>query len=60
MSKEMMSMLHALDFALRFPSGGLLLCLKVMTVNPVLVTSNNAEQEGCIVRGDLTLTCRCF
>jgi hypothetical protein len=31
-----------------------LLCLRVTTVNPVLVTSDNPGQEGCIFGGDLT------
>jgi hypothetical protein len=53
MSKKMMSMLHAFDFAICFPLGGLLHCLRVITVNPALVTNDNPEQ-GCIVRGDLT------
>jgi hypothetical protein len=34
--------------------GGLLLCLRVITVNPALITSDNPGQEGCIVGGDLT------
>jgi hypothetical protein len=45
---------HALDFALHFPLGGLLLCLMVITVNPALVTSDDPRQEGCIIGGDLT------
>jgi hypothetical protein len=32
----------------------LLLCLRVITVNPALVTSGNPRQDGCIVRGDPT------
>jgi hypothetical protein len=36
-----------------FPLAGLLLCLSVITVSPALVTSDNPEQEGCIVIGDL-------
>jgi hypothetical protein len=44
---------HALDFALHFPFGGLLPCLRVITLNPALVTSNNPEQD-CTVGGDLT------
>jgi hypothetical protein len=40
---------HALDFALHFPQGGLLLCPRVMIVNSALVAT-----EGCIVGGDLT------
>jgi hypothetical protein len=38
-----------------FPLGKLLLCLRVITVNPALVTSDNFGQEGCILLGDLTL-----
>jgi hypothetical protein len=34
--------------------GGLLFCLRIITVNPVLVTSDNSEQEGCILGDDLT------
>jgi hypothetical protein len=34
--------------------GGLLLCLRVETVNPALITSDNPGQEGCIIGGDLT------
>jgi hypothetical protein len=45
---------HALDIALYFPWRGLLLRLKVITVNRALVTSDNTGQEGCIVGGDLT------
>jgi hypothetical protein len=30
-----------------------LLCLRIITINPALVTSDNPEQEGCIVDGDL-------
>jgi hypothetical protein len=44
---------HALDFALSFPLGGLLLCLRVTTVNSAHVTSDNLGQEDCIVGGDL-------
>jgi hypothetical protein len=33
--------------------GGLLLCLSVITVNPVLITSDNTGQEGRIIGGDL-------
>jgi hypothetical protein len=36
-----------------FPLGGLLLCLRVITVNPALITSDNLGQEGCIFRADL-------
>jgi hypothetical protein len=34
--------------------GGLLLCLRVITVNPALVPSDNPGQEGCIIGDDLT------
>jgi hypothetical protein len=51
---------HALDFAplsnlfrspwvWAFPLGGLLLCLRIITVNPALVTGEYPGQEGCIV-----------
>jgi hypothetical protein len=43
-----------LDFALHFPLAGLLLCLRVITVNPALVTSDSPGQEGLIIGGDLT------
>jgi hypothetical protein len=33
---------------------GLLLCLRVITVNPAPITSDNPGQEGCIIVGDLT------
>jgi hypothetical protein len=33
--------------------GGLLLCLRIIIVNPALVTSDNPGQEGCIIGGDL-------
>jgi hypothetical protein len=45
---------HDFDFALDFPLGGMLLCLRTITVNPALVISDNTGQEGCIVGGDLT------
>jgi hypothetical protein len=32
-----------------FPLGGLLSCLRVIIVNPALVTSDNPGQEGCII-----------
>jgi hypothetical protein len=64
---------HVLDFALHeshwrvwtFPLGRLLLSLRVITINPALITSDNSGQEGCIVRGNvmkfsLKLTCCCF
>jgi hypothetical protein len=31
----------------------LLLCHRVITVNPALVTRDNPGQEGCIVGGDM-------
>jgi hypothetical protein len=37
---------HALNFAPHFPLGGLLLCLRVIIVNPALVNSDNPGQEG--------------
>jgi hypothetical protein len=30
------------------------LCLRYITLNPALVTSDNPGQEGCVIRGDLT------
>jgi hypothetical protein len=45
---------HALDFSLRFPLGGLLLCLRVINVNSALVTSDKPKQERRIVGNDLT------
>jgi hypothetical protein len=45
---------HAPDFAFQFPFGELLFRLRVLTVNPALIISDNPGQEGCIVRGDLT------
>jgi hypothetical protein len=45
---------HTLDSGLHFPLGGLMLCLRVITVSPALVTSDNTVQEGCIIGGDLT------
>jgi hypothetical protein len=44
---------HALDFTLYFPLGGLLLCLRAITVNPALFTSDDPRQADCIVRSDL-------
>jgi hypothetical protein len=41
--------LESLDFSLR----GLLLCLRAITINWALVTSDNPGQEGCLVGGDL-------
>jgi hypothetical protein len=38
---------------LHFPMAGLLLCLRVIIVNAVLITSYNPGQKGWIVRGDL-------
>jgi hypothetical protein len=40
---------HALDFALQFRLGRLLLRLGVIIVNPTLITRDNHEQEGCII-----------
>ena len=37
-----------------FPLGGLLLCLRVVTVNPALITSDDPGQESFIIGGDLT------
>jgi hypothetical protein len=34
--------------------GGLLLCLRVITINLALITTDNPGQEGCIARCDLT------
>jgi hypothetical protein len=48
MSKKMISMLLTFDFALHFPLGGLLLCLRVITQNPALVTSDKPGLKGCI------------
>jgi hypothetical protein len=45
---------HALELALHFPFGGLLLSLRHITLNPTLIASVNPGQEGCIIGGDLT------
>jgi hypothetical protein len=45
---------HALDFAFHFPLRGLLLCLRVITINPALITGDNPGQEGCVIVGYLT------
>jgi hypothetical protein len=45
---------QTLDFALYFPLGGWLLCRKVITVNPALITSGIPIQEDYFVRGNLT------
>jgi hypothetical protein len=37
-----------------FPLGGLLLCVRIITINPALITSDNPGQEGCIVGANLT------
>jgi len=37
-----------------FPLGGLSLCLRVVTVNPALIISDDPEQEGFIVGDELT------
>jgi hypothetical protein len=52
MSKKMMGMLLNLLFT--FPLGVLLLCLRVITVNRALVTSDNPGQEVSIIGGNLT------
>jgi hypothetical protein len=44
---------HALQFALHLQLGGLLLCLRVITVNLGLITSDNPGQEVFIIGGDL-------
>jgi hypothetical protein len=31
---------------------GLLLCLRVININPALVTNDNRRQESCIIGGD--------
>jgi hypothetical protein len=38
---------------LEFSVGGLLLCLRVITINPDIIISDNPGQEDCIVEGDL-------
>jgi hypothetical protein len=43
--KIILSMLLNLLFT--FPLEGLLLCLRVITINPVLATSDNPGQDGC-------------
>jgi hypothetical protein len=45
----MRNLLFAMPNALHFTLGGLLLCLRVITVNPALVTSANPGQKVCIV-----------
>jgi len=37
-----------------FPVGGLSLCLRILTLNPVPITSDNSGQERFIVEGELT------
>ena len=37
-----------------FPLGGLSLCLRVVTINPALITSDDPRQERFIVGGELT------
>jgi hypothetical protein len=44
---------HALDFALHFRLGRVLLWLRVIIVNPTLITSYKHGQEGCIIERDL-------
>jgi hypothetical protein len=66
---------HALDFPLHlshlfqshwvwtFPLGGLLLCLRVITINSALITSENPGQEGCSVTkcdAHLPFLCRIY
>jgi hypothetical protein len=51
-SKKMMNML--LTLLITFPLGGLLLCLRVITINPALVASDIPGQERCVVGGNLT------
>jgi hypothetical protein len=45
---------HALNCALHFPLGRVLLFLRAITVNSALITSDNSGQEGCTVIGVLT------
>jgi hypothetical protein len=40
---------HALDFSLHFPLGGLLLCVRAITINPALITNDNHGQENYFV-----------
>ena len=64
MSKKVMIMLLRLLFTClalfwpwwraAFPLGGLSLCLRVVTVNPALITSDDPGQERFIVGGELT------
>jgi hypothetical protein len=37
-----------------FPLGGLLLYLRVVTVNPALINNDDPGQEGFIIKGELT------
>jgi hypothetical protein len=37
-----------------FQLGGLLLCLRVVTVNPALITSDDPGQEVFVIGGELT------
>jgi hypothetical protein len=52
MSKKMMSMFLTLLFS--FPLGRLFVCLRIITINPALVTRDNPGQEGCIIREGMT------
>jgi hypothetical protein len=45
---------HALDSANHYSIGRILLCFRVIIINPALVTNDNPGQEGCMVRGNLT------
>jgi hypothetical protein len=45
---------HALGFTRHFSLGELFFCLRVITVNTALVTSDNPGQEECIVGGEQT------
>jgi hypothetical protein len=44
---------HVYEFALYFQLGRLLPCLRVITVNPALVISDDPGQKGCIIGGNL-------
>jgi len=37
-----------------FSTGGFLLCLRIVTINPALITSDDPGQEGFIIGGELT------
>jgi hypothetical protein len=54
MSKNIMSMfLTLLSMSLDFCMGRLLLYLRLKTLNPTLVTSDDPRQESCITGGNL-------